>query len=168
MTRFRPVSLMAWSLWIMTQFNAEVGIYEIVYSGVIQGVGMGFIFVPLSTAAFATLAPQYRGEGTAMFSLVRNIGMSIGISIVFTVLGREGQTSHALLSENVTPFRAALRAPGVPEFWSSLHGTGLFALNGEVTRQALTTAYVNDFRLMLFMTLFAAPLLLLLRKPVPA
>jgi DHA2 family multidrug resistance protein len=159
------LALMAWSLWIMTQFNAEIGVYEIVYSGVIQGVGMGFIFVPLSAAAFATLAPRYRGEGTAMFSLMRNIGMSIGISIVVTVLGRELQRSHALLSDNVTPFRAALRAPGMPEFWSALHGTGLFALNGEVSRQALTIAYVNDFRLMLFMTVLAAPLLLLLRKP---
>jgi MFS transporter, DHA2 family, multidrug resistance protein len=161
------LGLMAWSLWLMTKFNAEVGIYEILYSGIVQGVGMGFIFVPLSTAAFATLAPRYRGEGTAMFSLMRNIGMSIGISIVVTVLGRELQRTHALMSENVTPFRAALRAPGVPEFWSSLHGTGLFALNGEVTRQALTTAYINDFRLMLVMTFMAVPLLLLLRKPAP-
>ena len=159
------LTLMAWSLWLMTQFNADIGVYEILYSGIVQGVGMGFIFVPLSTAAFATLAPRYRGEGTAMFSLMRNIGMSIGISIVVTVLGRELQRNHAVLSESVTPFSAALRAPGVPGFWSSLHGSGLVALNGEVTRQALTTAYIDDFRLMLVMTFMAVPLILLLRKP---
>jgi DHA2 family multidrug resistance protein len=159
------LTLMAWSLWLMTKFNAEIGVYEIVYSGVVQGVGMGFIFVPLSTAAFATLAPRYRGEGTAMFSLMRNIGMSIGISIVVTVLGRELQRNHAVFSENITPFSAALRAPGVPQLWSSLHGSGLVALNGEVTRQALTAAYIDDFRLMLVMTFMAVPLLLLLRKP---
>ncbi|HVY66777.1 MAG TPA: DHA2 family efflux MFS transporter permease subunit [Gammaproteobacteria bacterium] len=162
------LGLMTWSLWEMTQFTAEVGVREIIYTGVIQGVGLGFIFVPLSTVAFATLAPRYRGEGTAMFSLVRNIGSSIGISLVMTVLGRQVQSTHAALAENITPFRTALHAPGVPTFWSSLHGTGLLALNGEVSRQALTLAYVNDFRFMLLMTFMAVPLLLLLRKPAPA
>jgi DHA2 family multidrug resistance protein len=106
--------LMAWSLHAMTQWSTDVGIADVVYTGVVQGVGLGFIFVPLSTIAFATLSPRYRNEGTAMFSLVRNIGSSVGISLVMTVLGRELQTSHAALSENITPFRDALTGPGVP------------------------------------------------------
>ena len=165
---FFGLLLMAWSLYDMAQFNTEVGVYEVVYTGMIQGFGMGFIFVPLSAVAFATLAARYRAEGTAMFSLIRNIGMSIGISIVVTLLGREVQTSHAALSEAITPFSTALRGPDVPSFWSSLHGTGLVALNGEVSRQALTVAYVNDFRFMLYMSFLALPLLLLLRKPPAA
>ncbi len=165
---FFGLLLMAWSLYDMALFNTNVGVYEVVYTGMIQGFGMGFIFVPLSAVAFATLAARYRAEGTAMFSLVRNIGMSIGISIVMTLLGREMQRSHAALSESITPFRAALRAPDVPSFWSSLHGTGLFALDGEVTRQALTVAYVNDFRFMLYMSVLALPLLFLMRKPPAA
>jgi DHA2 family multidrug resistance protein len=165
---FFGLLLMAWSLYDMAQFNTDVGIYEVVYTGVIQGFGMGFIFVPLSAVAFATLAARYRAEGTAMFSLIRNIGMSIGISIVVTLLGREVQRSHAALSESITPFRAALHGPDVPSFWSSLHGTGLVALNGEVSRQALTIAYVNDFRFMLYMSVLALPLLFLMRKPPAA
>jgi DHA2 family multidrug resistance protein len=165
---FFGLLLMAWSLYDMAQFNTNVGIYEVVYTGMIQGFGMGFIFVPLSTAAFATLAARYRAEGTAMFSLIRNIGMSIGISIVVTLLGREAQRSHAALSESITPFRAALQGPDVPALWSSLHGTGLVALNSEVSRQALTVAYVNDFRFMLYMSFSALPLLLLMRKPPTA
>ena len=162
---FFGLLLMAWSLYDMAQFNTNVGVYEVVYTGMIQGFGMGFIFVPLSAVAFATLAARYRAEGTAMFSLIRNIGMSIGISIVVTLLGREAQRSHAALSESITPFRAALHGPDVPSFWSSLHGTGLVALDGEVSRQALTIAYVNDFRFMLYMSFLALPLLLLMRKP---
>jgi MFS transporter, DHA2 family, multidrug resistance protein len=162
------LTLMAWSLWDMTKFTAEVGIYEIVSTGVIQGIGLGFIFVPLSTVAFATLDPRYRGEGTSMFSLIRNIGSSIGISVAVTVLGREAQTSHALFSEAINPFSTALRAPGVPELWSSLSERGVVALNAEVTRQALTQAYINDFRFMLYMTFVALPLLLLMRKPPKA
>ncbi len=93
--------------------------HEIVYTGVVQGVGLGFIFVPLSTIAFATLAPRYRNEGTAMFSLIRNLGSSIGISLVMTdARARESRSSHAALSENITPFRDALHGPGVPALWN--------------------------------------------------
>ena len=102
------LALMAWSLHAMTQWNADVGVSDIIYTGVVQGVGLGFIFVPLSAIAFATLAPRYRNEGTAMFSLIRNLGSSVGISLVMTVLGHEVQQSHAELSASITPFRDAL------------------------------------------------------------
>jgi DHA2 family multidrug resistance protein len=156
---------MAWSLHEMTKFTADVGTAEIVYTGVVQGVGLGFVFVPLSAIAFATLAPRYRNEGTAMFSLIRNIGSSVGISIVMTVLGHEIQASHAGLSENITPFRAALVAPDVPAAWNVATDTGVLALEAEVTRQAITIAYVNDFRFMMYLSVLALPLLLLLRSP---
>jgi MFS transporter, DHA2 family, multidrug resistance protein len=159
------LTLMAYSLWEMTQFTANVGVYEIVYTGVFQGVGLGFIFVPLSAVAFATLAPRYRNEGTAMFSLVRNLGSSIGISIVITILGHETQVSHALLSESLTPFSHALNGPWVPEIWNWTTDIGVAGLNAEVNRQALTIAYLNDFRLMMYLTILALPLLLLLRAP---
>lgn len=159
------LALMAWSLHAMTQWSTDVGVADVVYTGVVQGVGLGFIFVPLSTIAFATLAPRYRNEGTAMFSLVRNIGSSVGISLVMTVLGRELQTSHAALSENITPFRDALAGPGVPPVWSWATDAGRLALDAEVTRQALTIAYLNDFRFMMYLSLLALPLLLLLRAP---
>ncbi len=157
--------IMAWSLHAMTGFNTDVGSAEIIYTGVVQGVGLGFIFVPLSTVAFVTLAPRFRNEGTAMFSLVRNIGSSVGISLVVTVLGREFQVSHAMLSESITPFRDALHGPDTPALWSSATANGLAALNAEVSRQALTIAYINDFRFMMYLSLLALPLLLLLKSP---
>jgi MFS transporter, DHA2 family, multidrug resistance protein len=157
--------LMAWSLHAMTQWNTDVGTGEIISTGVVQGVGLGFIFVPLSTIAFATLATRYRNEGTAMFSLIRNLGSSVGISLVMTVLGHEIQSSHALLSENITPFRDALQGPGVPTLWNWSTELGRVALNAEVTRQAMTIAYINDFRFMMYLSVLAVPLLLLLRSP---
>jgi MFS transporter, DHA2 family, multidrug resistance protein len=159
------LALMAYSLWEMAQFTADIGIYEIVYTGVFQGVGLGFIFVPLSAAAFATLPQRYRNEGTAMFSLVRNLGSSIGISIVVTILGHETQISHAALSESITPFNHALHAPAASHIWNLSTPLGLAAMNATVTRQAVTIAYLNDFRLMMYLTLLAAPLLLLIRPP---
>jgi len=159
------LGLMAWSLHEMTGFTAEVSTSTIVSTGIVQGVGLGFIFVPLSTMAFATLAPRYRNEGTAMFSLVRNIGGSIGVSVVMTLLGREIQTGHAILSESITPFRTALQQAGFPSVWNLSTETGLAALNAEVSRQAVTIAYINDFRFMMFLCILAVPLLLLLRRP---
>ena len=164
-------ALMTISLWQMAGFTLEVGVWPIVYTGVIQGVGLGFLFVPLSTAAFSTLAPRYRNEGTAMFSLIRNMGSSIGISVVITVLGHQVQTSHAELGGSMGAFRPALQPSVLPRIWDWSTGAGTAALNGEVTRQALMIAYLNDFRLMMYMTLLAVPLLLLLRpppRPVPA
>jgi DHA2 family multidrug resistance protein len=159
------LALMAYSLWEMTKFTTDIGVYEIVYTGVFQGVGLGFIFVPLSAAAFSTLHQRYRNEGTAMFSLVRNVGSSIGISIVVTILGHEAQVSHAGLSESITLFNRALLAPSAAQIWNPATELGAAALNATVARQALTIAYLNDFRLMMYLTLCAAPLLLLIRPP---
>jgi MFS transporter, DHA2 family, multidrug resistance protein len=157
--------LMAWSLHDMTQWTTEVDTTQIIWTGIVQGVGLGFIFVPLSTIAFATLATRYRNEGTAMFSLIRNLGSSVGISLVMTVLGHEIQSSHAALSESISPFRDAFRGPGVPQLWSWSTELGRIALDAEVTRQAITIAYLNDFRFMMYLSLLAVPLLLLLRTP---
>jgi len=155
----------AYSLWEMTLFTADVGVAEIVYTGVVQGVGLGFIFVPLTTVAFSTLDPALRNEGTAMFSLIRNIGSSIGISLFVTLLGQRTQVSHAGLAEQVTPFRDVLRAPWLPDAWDLTTRAGTVALDSEVTRQALMMAYLDDFRIMMIVTLLAAPLLLLVRAP---
>ncbi len=157
--------LLAFSLWEMASFSLQVGIWPIVYTGIVQGVGLGFLFVPLSTAAFSTLEPRYRNEGTAMFSLIRNIGSSIGISIVITVLGHQVQTSHAEIGNSLEPFRLPFQPSVLPQIWDWGTRAGAAALNGEVTRQAMMIAYLNDFRLMMYLTLVAMPLLLLLRPP---
>ncbi|HEU4618378.1 MAG TPA: DHA2 family efflux MFS transporter permease subunit [Gammaproteobacteria bacterium] len=158
------LTMTAISMWQMAGFNLEVGVRDIVVTGVVQGVGLGFIFVPLSTAAFATLDQRYRNEGTAMFSLIRNIGSSIGISLVVTVLGQRTQINHAGIGANLTPFRDAMH--WLPRMWDLGTPMGPVALEGEVTRQAVMLAYLDDFRFMTLMTLLAVPLLLLLR-PAP-
>jgi len=155
--------LTAVSLWEMSQFTLQVDTWSIVRTGVTQGLGLGFIFVPLSTITFATLRPQWRNEGTAMFSLMRNIGSSIGISVMVTLLARNTQVNHALLSDQLTPFNNALQAAG--HAWAPDTLAGVLALNSEVTRQAAAIAYLGDFRMMMWMTLLALPLLALLRRP---
>jgi MFS transporter, DHA2 family, multidrug resistance protein len=158
-------TLMAFSLWEMAAFNMEVGAWPIIHTGIVQGFGLGFVFVPLSAAAFSTLAPRYRNEGTAMFSLMRNIGSSVGISVVITILGRQTQINHAELASVLNPFRLSALPTALPRIWDLGTSTGAQALNGEVTRQALMIGYLDDFRLMTYLTVLALPLLLLLRPP---
>lgn len=160
---FSGLLLTALSLWEMSTFTLQVDNWAIVRTGITQGLGLGFIFVPLSTITFATLAPAWRTEGTAMFSLMRNIGSSIGISVMVTLLARNTQANHALLADRLTPFNSALQAAA--RLWDPATAGGVLALNREVTRQAAAIAYLADFRIMMWVTLLALPLLLLLRHP---
>ena len=156
------------SLWMMTGFTTDMPGSRIVWTGVLQGFGLGFVFVPLSTMTFATLPGHFRNEGTALFSLVRNIGSSIGISVVITYLAERTQINHAAFSEYVSPFNPASRMAidsGALDLSSPL---GLAMIDGRVTAEAATLAYLQDFRLMMWITLAACPLLLLLKAPAKA
>ncbi len=159
------LGLVALSLWEMGRFSTHVSTWDIVRTGVVQGMGLGFMFVPLSTTTFSTLDPRYRTDGTSMFSLLRNLGSGIGISIVISVLVRETQINRAILTEYATPFNRMLQDPAVARHWNLTDPTGLMALSNEITRQASMIAYLNDFRLMMFVTLATIPLLFLMRAP---
>ena len=154
------LALTSFSLWEMTGFNLDISTWTLVHTGFVQGIGIGLLFVPLSTLAFSTLAAHYRNEGTAMFSLMRNLGSSIGISIMITFLGQQIQINHSVLADNITPFNPLLTGP-----LSLDSTTGLLAVNNEVTRQAASIAYLTDFHVMMYITLLTIPLLIFLRTP---
>ena len=133
----------------------------------LQGFGLGFIFVPLSTVAYATLPTAYRAEGASVFSLSRNMGSSVGISLVMTVLSRNMAANHAYLTENITSARLGIGLNQVPQAMLENAGGMLAMLDAEVTRQAATIAYINDFKLMMWVVLAVSPLVLFLRKRAP-
>ena len=151
-------------LWEMTGFTPNVSQWTLVRSGVLQGMGLGLMFVPLSTIAFATLPATLRTQGTALYSLMRNIGSSIGISLVIFLLTRNTQIVHAELAGHVTPFNDALGGVGPQHFWNMATVLGRAALNAEVTKQASIVAYANDFKLMMMVALAALPLVFLLKR----
>ncbi len=152
------------SLYAMTGFSTYVPPHTIVWTGMLQGFGLGFIFVPLSTVAYATLPPQYRAEGASVFSLSRNMGSSVGISMVMVVLSRSMSSNHAYLTENITAERLGIGTHQLPQ--SLLEGANgaLLLLDAEISRQAATIAYLSDFKLMMWMVIAAAPLVFLLRR----
>src|SRR5215471_13384301 len=148
----------------MNGFTPDVSQWTLIRTGIIQGMGLGFMFVPLSTIAFATLPGTLRTQGTAIYSLVRNIGSSIGISLVIFLLTRNTQLVHAELAGHVTPYNDALAGAGPSHFWNMATVAGRAALNAEVTKQASIVAYANDFKLMMIVALVALPLIFLLRR----
>jgi DHA2 family multidrug resistance protein len=155
------------SSWQMTGFSLQMGMGPIIISGVLQGFGLGFVFTPLSTVTFSTLPRQILTQGTAIFSLMRNVGGSVGISVVVALLAENTQTVHSRLIENLRPDNPLANPPFLAAPYSLGTTTGIAALNAEVTRQAAMVAYLDDFKLMMIIVLLAAPLLLLLRKPRP-
>ncbi len=150
--------LTAISLWQMTQFSLQMDMAPVVWSGLIRGFGMGIVWVPMAALAFVTLPASMRNEGTALFNLMRNVGSSIGISVVQALLVRNMQVVHSSLAVHLTPF--ALLSHGVAKVTAA---STLGALNQEVTRQASMIAYLDDFHLMLIMTVLAIPLLFFVR-----
>jgi MFS transporter, DHA2 family, multidrug resistance protein len=151
----------AYSLWRMTGFSLDMDMWPVISITVLQGFGLGLVWVPLSTTSFATLPGHLRTEGSAFSSLIRNIGGSIGIAIGENVLVRGIQKNHAWLAEHASPLNRALDLPNV-HAWSLHSQAGLAALNAEITRQASMIAYIDVFVLLMFLTLGTIPLLLLL------
>jgi DHA2 family multidrug resistance protein len=162
---FTGFTVTALSLWQMAHYSLDLSSGDIIWPGVIQGIGMGLVFVPLSAATFATLSPEMRAQGTALFSLVRNIGSSIGISLVQTMLVRNTVIAHAALTERLTYANPAWHNPAVAKAYDLGTLGGAAFLDSTVTQQAAMMAYIDYFWLMFFLTLAVVPLLLLIRPP---
>ena len=159
------LAMTAASLWMMTGFSPQMDSTPIITSGILQGLGLGLVFVPLSTIAFSTIDPVFRADATSLFSLVRNIGSSVGISLVSVLLARNIQINHAELGAAVSGFNPLLRdlSPGA----AAGDPAALGQIDNLVNLQALMVSYVNDFSFMMIVCLCAMPLALLLRKPEP-
>ena len=156
------------ALWQMSGFSLYMGMGPIISSGLLQGFGLGFVFTPLSTMTFSTLPRRILTQGTAIFSLMRNIGGSVGISIVVALLAENTQVVHSRLIEHLRPDNPLARAPYLVAPYSLTTPSGVAALNAEATRQAAMVAYIDDFMMMMILVIAALPLLLLLRRPRPA
>ncbi|HEY2539329.1 MAG TPA: DHA2 family efflux MFS transporter permease subunit [Stellaceae bacterium] len=161
------LALTAWAMRDMTQWTPDVSAWTVGINGIIQGAGMGFLFVPLSTISLATLAPEHRTEGAGLFNLSRNIGSSIGVSIVSSLLVSETQVNHAEIGQYVTSVNRLFTAPTIAHLLSPFTAAGRAALDATISLQAQIIAYIDDFKLLMIVTLAAFPLLLLFRRAAP-
>ncbi len=160
------ISMLAWSMWEMTGWTPDVAQWKIIVTIMVQGAGLGFVFLPLQMLAFATLPPQYRTDGASLFSLFRNIGAAVGVSVTSSLLAHNTQILHEQIGASVTPFNRALQDGGaISRAWNPMQAHGAAALDHMVNQQAQIIAYIDDYRLMVFSTLASLALLLLMRRP---
>jgi MFS transporter, DHA2 family, multidrug resistance protein len=159
------VVLMGVSLHMMTGFAIDQPSRPVIMSGIVQGLGLGLIFVPLQTLAFETLPTRMRTTGAALLNLSRNIGGSIGISVVSTELVRLTQVSHADLAANITQQTIPTATPELLQTIAPVAGPAALAyINGMITKQALFIAYLDDFKMMMIITFAILPLLFFMRR----
>lgn len=156
------MALTTFAMWQMTHFNLGMDASLIEISGFIQGLGTGLIFIPLNLIAFASIRPELRAEAAGFYTLIRNIGSSVGISIMqaYYVSGING--AHSALVEHARPDNPLYQA----YLANGFDGTAaLKMLNAEITRQAMMMSYVETFTVLLLICIFSIPLLFLMRTP---
>jgi MFS transporter, DHA2 family, multidrug resistance protein len=154
----------AYVLYQMMQWTPNVSEWSVIGAGFTQGVSVGFLTIPINLLTFATLPAAIRTEGTSVYSLMRNLGSALGISVTGALLETNTQVNHALIAADVNPFNRALETGGAARLWNPETARGLGLLNAEVTRQAQIIAYVDDFKLMFVLAIIVLPLVALSRR----
>jgi MFS transporter, DHA2 family, multidrug resistance protein len=158
------LGLTGWSLYQMTGWTPDVSQVTLMGNGVVQGAGLGFLFVPLSAVTLGTLRPDQRTEGAGLYNLSRNIGSSVGISVVTSLLTQNTQANHAEIAQHVTAVNRMFENPAIAQFWNPATDGGRAALDAMITTQAQIIAYIDDFKLLMIATLAVIPLLLVFKK----
>jgi MFS transporter, DHA2 family, multidrug resistance protein len=153
------------SLWQMTGYSLYMDSWPIISAGVVQGFGLGLTFVPLNLLALSNLPAHIMSQGTAIRSLMRMLGGSVGISILEMQLAQNTQIVHSRLVEALRPDNPLIQGHFLAPNFSLTAPSGIAALNAEVTRQAAMISYNDAFALMMIVVLASLPMLLLIRVP---
>ena len=162
---FVGFALTGYSMYRMSGFSLGMDDGLLISSGIISGLGTGLVFVPLTTIAFGTLDVRFRNEGAAIFTLTRNIGSAIGISVLQAMTIRNAATVHARLVEAVRPDNPLL-AQRSPALNFGVPGE-VARMNAQITLQASMVSYIDAFWLLFVLTMGALPLLLFIRGRGP-
>ena len=157
--------IVAGSMWWMTGFSPAMGRGPFLWSGLVQGFGIGFIFVPLNTLSFATVAPALRTDASSFYSLLRNLGGAVGVSLSVGVLARQTQIAHADIGGALTPFALPGADPNIARALGATGDTLMSLADAAVNAQAAMIAYLDDFVLMAWLSAAVIPLIFLLRTP---
>lgn len=151
------------ALLIMTHWTLSMSVWPIIIASFVQGLGLGFVFVPMNMAAFATLTPEARTDGAMLMQLFRNLGSSFGISVIVTMLARNIQQNHADIAGRIN--QGALDE--MAHVFGGMNKGLLSMVDMEANRQALMISYLDNFYMLFWLILTFAPLAWFLR-PVKA
>ena len=149
----------------MSLWDLNFSVWEVTWAFFLQGVGVSVSYVPVSMMAMSTLDHRLRTEGFAVYHTVLNMGSAVGLAGIFFIWARSVQTSHALLTGQVSQYNELFRYGFVPQLWDLTDRGGLMALDAEIWRQAAMISYNNSFYLTAIVTAVMVPLFLFMRKP---
>lgn len=180
MSKFEPRKLLfvglgiaAFSLWWLSHINLNAGYWDVFWPQFVQGMSMGFVFVPLTTVTHDSIPKEQMGNATSLFNLMRNIGASIGIAMVTTIVARKTQTNTNILGANVTASNpAAGNMMEAAKAWFISQGMdattatkqAYAAVWGEVQRQASMLSFIFAFRFLAIMFVLIMPLIFIMRR----
>ncbi|MEM9683265.1 MAG: DHA2 family efflux MFS transporter permease subunit [Pseudomonadota bacterium] len=164
---FVALVIMAISLWHMSTYTRDVDYETVLFTLCLQGLGFGMLSTTVTAAAYMTLTPDLRPDGTAFLSLARRIGASLGVSFMVSQLLRYTQANRAALNENVSLYNETLQHRPLPEGWSLVDPQGLSAFQQELVRQAEFMAYLDDFRLLALIVVLITPFVFFLKMGRP-
>ena len=153
------------SNYAMTQWTSEVQFDEIVWITIVNGYGMGLMWVTLTTVTFSTLAPNFRVEGASLFALIRSIGASMGTSVIVAILVRSSQVNYIEMRNHINTFTESLNVVGMPPSWNLDSAAGVAALQKLVLAQAEMVAFLNAFVFLVAVAFVAMPLIFLFKSP---
>lgn len=131
---------------------------------VIQGFGMGMIFIPLSTLAYETLPKSQTSQAAGIYNVARTLGSSVGISIAMTVLSRSNHMSQVGLSAHITPNNPEVTRWLANQNLTLNSPTAIQTLTDEVNRQALMVAFTDTFSVVMLSFIVLMPLLMLIKR----
>ena len=164
------------TLFQLGSLNLQVGYWDIFWPQFFQGLAMGLIFVPLTTISMSLISREEMGNATSLFNLMRNLGGSVGIAVIATMLSRNTQSQYNILGTHVSAFDARTRMlleqmrgafiSGGMDF-STAGRAAYAALSGMVSQQAVMVAFVQLFRILALVFAVVIPLVFIMRKPKP-
>ncbi|MGX7952761.1 DHA2 family efflux MFS transporter permease subunit [Tsuneonella sp. HG249] len=160
-------SIAAYSQWQMAQWSLAADTWQFVTDGLVQGLGLGLIFIPVNVTSFSTLPPQLRTDGSSLLNLARSLGASVGISITTILLAANIQRGHEEIGGRLDPAGLATVDLTTIDRYQSAADVALRLFDNEVNRQAAIVAYIDDFYLMMWLAMSAVPLTLLMRRAAP-
>jgi DHA2 family multidrug resistance protein len=167
------LSVAAFSLWDLSRVNLNAGYWDVFWPQFIQGFSMGFVFVPLTTVTHDSISKEQMGNATSLFNLMRNIGASIGIAMVTTIVARQTQANINVLGSSVNPSNPAVNnttqaaqawfmSRGMDPTTASQQAYG--SIWGMLQRQATMVSFIHAFRFLAIMFVVMLPLILIMRK----
>jgi DHA2 family multidrug resistance protein len=157
--------VMGATMWQLSTFTEDIDMTAFVINNFIQGIAFGAFMVPLNSVAFVTLKPELRDAGTSFYSLVNNIGRSLGVAAFSSYLVRSSQSYQSTLTEHIRPDNDIFRHLKLPAPWSLTDPVGLAALERAVVQQAKLLAYIADFQLITIVIVACMPALLFMNNP---